>query len=135
MNNLSRQVLRFGFALLFLWFGYQHILDPSVWLGFLPEWTGYLPIPGETLVQINGLFAIISALFLILGVYTRVVALILGFHLIAIALEAGGATGVRDAALAMCALALASSEPDKWTVDFKHNQKKLQKQQETSINA
>ena len=117
MSNTSRQILRYSLVFLFLWFGWQQIFEPAVWLGFLPEWTGYLPVPGEILVQANGWFGIMAAIFLAAGVFTRPTALILSLHLFVIAAEVGGAIGVRDSVLALASLALAASEPDSWTVD------------------
>jgi len=117
MSNTSRQILRYSLALLFIWFGCQQIFEPAVWLGFLPEWTGYLLVPREMLVRANGWFEIMAAIFLAVGVFTRPTALILSLHLFSIAAETGGAIGVRDSVLAMASLALAASEPDSWTVD------------------
>jgi uncharacterized membrane protein YphA (DoxX/SURF4 family) len=105
-------VLRYSFAALFLWFGYAQLTDASVWVGFLPGWTGYFPIPGEMLVQINGLAEVVAAFFLIFNVYTRLVAGLLGLHLLAIAVTAGGAIGARDAVLAMIGVAIAMKKED-----------------------
>lgn len=118
MNTLSCQILRFSIAFLLLWFGWQQFFNAEAWLVFLPAWTGYLPIPGETLVQINGWFEIMAGIFLIIGVYTRVIAWVVGIKLIIMAAEIGGAIGVRDAVLGVVILALALAEPDKWTLDF-----------------
>lgn len=89
-----------------------------MWIGFLPIWTGYLPIPGAMLVQLNGWFEIMAAVCLCLGLYTRVVAALLALHLFGIAVSAGGAIGIRDAVLAMMGIALATSaDEDPWTLD------------------
>lgn len=124
MKFSSAILLRWSLVALFVWFGFQQLVSPSDWVGFLPEWTGYFPIPGEMLVQLNGLFELILATLLFIGVYTRVSAALLGVHLLGIAITAGGAIGVRDAALAMATIALALSEPDQWTLDAKHHNKK-----------
>lgn len=120
----SRIVLRWSWVALFFWFGSQQLINPSDWVGFLPEFTGYLPIPGEMLVQLNGLFEIVLAIALLLGVYTRVSATLLALHLLGIAVVAGGAIGVRDAALAMVGFAIALDTPDAWTMDAKQKNKK-----------
>lgn len=117
MADTSRQILRYGFVFLFLWFGYQQLARPELWLGFLPEWTGYLPIPGEMLVRLNGWLEIAGALFLAVGAYTRLVSLLLALHLLLIAAETGGAVGTRDIVLSLAGLALAASAPDNWTLD------------------
>ncbi len=110
-------VARFTTVGLFLWFGIAQLLEPELWLGFLPEWTGYLPIPGEVLVSLNGWTEIILALMLALGFHTRVVQIILGVHLFAIGLTAQGATATRDIALALFILATSIDKPDALTFD------------------
>lgn len=118
MNNISLRLLRYAFFLLFAWFGIQQLQDPSAWVGFLPTWTGYLPIPGPMLVQLNGWFEIIASIALLFGVFTRIIAVILSLHLIGIAIQAGGAIGVRDAALAVIGIAIAFAKEDSWTMDY-----------------
>lgn len=115
----SQIVLRWSFALLFAWFGLQQVLHPADWIGFLPEWTGYMPIPGEMLVRLNGWVEFVCCIALFVGCYTRLVAAFLAVHLIGIAITAGGAIGVRDAVLAAMGIALALSQPDEWTLDTK----------------
>jgi uncharacterized membrane protein YphA (DoxX/SURF4 family) len=117
MNNLSLKILRYGWVILFLWFGVQQIMNPGAWVGFLPAWTGYFPIPGEILVQLNGWMEIIGASFLLIGAFVRPVAIILSLHLFVIAAAAGGAIGVRDFVLALMGVALAAAGPDDWTID------------------
>jgi len=117
MNNASLKILRYAWAALFFWFGFQQLSDPSTWVGFLPVWTGYFPIPGEMLVQLNGWLEIIGALFLLIGAFIRPVAIILSLHLFAIAIAAGGAIGVRDFVLALMGVTLAVADPDDWTLD------------------
>lgn len=111
------KIVRYTAVALFMWFGIAQLTDAATWVGFLPEWTGYFPIPGEMLVQLNGLGEVVLALALGVGVYTRVVAALLGVHLLGIALTAGGAIGVRDAALALMTGALAFAPPDSWTLE------------------
>ncbi len=117
MSHASTVMIRFTLVLLFLWFGTQQLLDAETWIAFLPEWTGYLPIPGKMLVQINGLLEVLCAILLAAGVYTKIIAGLLGAHLLFIAISVGGPTGVRDAALALITLSLVFSEPDRWTLD------------------
>ena len=119
MNLASRVVLRWSWALLFVWFGTQQLLHPSQWVTFLPMWTGYFPIPAEMLIQLNGWMELCLAALLLLGCFTRLSALLLAAHLAGIAVSVGGAIGVRDAALAMAGISLALGEPDAWTLDMK----------------
>ncbi len=124
LSLASRVLLRWSWVALFFWFGSRQLINSSDWVGFLPEFTGYLPIPGEMLVQLNGLFEIVLAVALLFGVYTRVSAALLAVHLMGIAVVAGGAIGVRDAALAMVGFAIALDTPDAWTMDAKQKKQK-----------
>lgn len=121
MTITSSQVVRVSVVALFLWFGFQQLISPGNWVGFLPGWTGYLPIPGEMLVQLNGWAEVVLAILLAMGVSTRIVAALLGIHLFFIALSAGGAIGVRDAALAVMTLSLVVGVPDAWTFDARRS--------------
>lgn len=117
MSTVSRVLLRWSWVALFIWFGTQQLLNPSDWVGFLPEWSGYMPIPGEMLIQLNGWLEICLAVALLFGCFTRLVSALLALHLLGVAITAGGAIGVRDAALSMVGFALALSESDAWTLD------------------
>ena len=123
-DTLPIIMIRYAIVLLFTWFAVQQMLAPGVWTAYLPTWTGYLPIPAEMLIRLNGWTEFILAVLLAVGCYTRIIATILGLHLIGIAWTAGGAVGVRDAALAVCTLALAVAPPDPWTLDDRFNQPK-----------
>lgn len=121
MTQTSAATIRYSLVLLFLWFGVQQLIDAPTWVGFLPEWTGYIPVPGELFVQLNGWMEVVFAVLLMLGVFTRVVAAVLGVHLLFIAVSVGGAIGVRDAVLGLVTIALALSPVDGWTLDARTN--------------
>lgn len=123
MRLRTAVLIRYAAAALFLWFGIQQLVDPAVWVGFLPEWTGYMPIPGEMLVQLNGWLEIVLAVMLGVGFYTRVAAALLGAHLLAIAVSVGGAIGMRDAVLALVTLSLALSPSDAFTFDARYDRR------------
>ncbi|MBI4433405.1 DoxX family protein [Candidatus Uhrbacteria bacterium] len=117
MSFRAAVIIRCALALLFFWFGIQQVRDAGAWTGFLPEWIGYLPIPPEMIVHLNGWFEVIASVLLSLGAGTRVVAGLLGAHLLGIAITVGGMIGVRDATLAIITLALVMSPPDRLTMD------------------
>jgi uncharacterized membrane protein YphA (DoxX/SURF4 family) len=117
MQHLPSAIVRYSLTLMFLWFGVQQVVESSAWIGFLPTWTSALPLSAEQFVQINGLLEIVLAFLLGVGIYTRFAAIVLGLHLLGIAISVGDAIGVRDAALAMCTLALAVGAPDIYTLD------------------
>lgn len=119
MSKPSAIIIRWSLAGLYLWFGTQQLLHPSQWTDLLPVWTGYLPVPGEMFISLNGWMEVVLGGALFLGLYARIAALILGAHLVVIALSVGGSIGVRDFVLALTTLALALSAPDAWTLDTK----------------
>lgn len=115
----GQAVLRYSWALLFFWFGFSQLSDAASWVIYLPQWTGYFPIPGEMLVQLNGLFEVCCAILLTLGLHTRIISGFLALHLFGIAVSVGGATGVRDAALAAAGVAIALQGPDALALEAK----------------
>ncbi len=101
-------VLRLGLAIVILWFGVNQLLSPEQWTAWVPGWTAALGLTPETVVFLNGIFEIVTGLLLVLGVYTRLIALVLFVHLLVIVFEIGiTAIGMRDAGLATAFLALA----------------------------
>ncbi|MBI4239825.1 DoxX family membrane protein [Candidatus Uhrbacteria bacterium] len=113
----TSRILRYSLAALFFWFGFQQITSPDHWTVFLPEWTGYFPIPGEMLVRLNGWSEMIGAVFLITGTFVKPISVVLALHLFLIAVEVKGAIGMRDAILGMTCIALAFTNKDSWTID------------------
>jgi len=126
MNQSARVLIRLSLGGLYFWFGWMQFTDqnPIGWITFLPDWTGYLPMPGAMLVHLNGWFELVFSVMLLFGFQTRLIAGLLGFHLIVIALSVGGALGVRDLVLALCTLALTISQVDSWTLDHWFNKKR-----------
>lgn len=101
--------LRYGLAVLFLWFGFSQLLDGINWVSWVPEWAvNLLHLPPAMIVLANGLLEVIGGSFLALGIFIRPVALVLGLHLAVITFEIGAtAIGVRDFGLMMAIFALA----------------------------
>lgn len=110
-------VVRYALVFLYMWFGTRQLLAPSSWTAFLPEMAAELPVTGETLVRLNGIFEVAAAGMLLVGGYARLSALLLGAHLAAIAASLGGPLGVRDGTLAIVTLAVAAAPPDALTLD------------------
>lgn len=123
MSKISTIIIRLAYCALFFWFGTSQLIDPGAWTSFLPEFVGYIPIPGEMLVRFNGWAEVVAATMLLLGCYTRLVAGFLGAHLLAIALTVGGAIGVRDGVLGLTVLSFVFSKPDEWTLDWRSSQR------------
>jgi uncharacterized membrane protein YphA (DoxX/SURF4 family) len=110
--------LRISMSLVILWFGVEQIIDAPSWLGFLPSWTTALPLSQITLVHVNGIFEIVFGTFLLLGFYTRIVALLLALHLFDIAYIVGyDAIGIRDLGLALSTTAIFLYGADTFSFD------------------
>jgi uncharacterized membrane protein YphA (DoxX/SURF4 family) len=120
MNKYSATVLRIGIALVFLWFGTQQIIDPSVWTSYIPEGiVGIFSLSAVKLVYLNGLFEIIFASALLLGYFTRFSALLLALHMLDITYIVGfDAIGVRDFGLAVATIVIFMQGADKFSLDY-----------------
>lgn len=111
-------ILRIGISLVFLWFGFSQVFNSKAWLVWLPQWTLNLPFEPSTFVLINGLFEVIFGILLILGLFTRVSALLLGLHLLPIMFSIGyNDIGVRDFGLIIATFAIFLYGQDNWSLD------------------
>lgn len=105
---LGIHLLRLGLASVFLWFGFSQLMDGIHWVAIVPDWAVNLfRIPPAMIVLANGLFEVLAATFLAMGLLVRFSSFILAFHLLIIA---GGfgitANGIRDFGLAIATLSL-----------------------------
>lgn len=117
MQRYTWVIYRYVIVAMYVWFAVQQLVDPAAWIGYLPDWTGYLPVPGEMLVRMHGWTELMLAAFLCIGIYLRPVAAILAAHLLFIALDIGGAVGVRDAVIAVSIGLLALQPPDQYALE------------------
>ena len=119
MPEKSLTLLRYAIVLLFLWFGWHQLIDPGAWVTYLPQWTGYFPVPGEMLVQLNGWMELVLAVLLAFGWFVRPVAAFLALHLFGIAVTVMGAIGMRDFVLGLATVVLAMNPPDAWALEIR----------------
>ena len=120
-EEFAKPVLRVSMGLVFLWFGPQQISNPGAWTGFVPAFTSFLGNP-ENLVIGNAIFELIFGAFLIIGLYTRLSAILLSLHLFGIAISIGiTPVGIRDLGLALATLAIFLGGKDKYCLDKKFN--------------
>ena len=124
-------ILRIALSLVFLYFGFQQIISPDDWIGFVPEFATGFGLSANNLVIMNAILEISLGIFLIIGLYTRFSALILSLHLFGIAFSIGlNPLGVRDLGLAVATLVVFINGPDKFTIDARVNRKNQEKKEE-----
>lgn len=113
-------VVRIGISLVYLWFGTSQIMDPTMWISWLPDYTESFPVSAKTLVLLNGIFEVVAAIFLLLGAYTRIAAGLLALHAIHIVFTVGyGPIGVRDFGIMASVISVFLNGPDKLCLDQK----------------
>lgn len=118
-KTYSLAVPRVGLSLVYLWFGYEQLQNASAWVGYIPEFVvKYSPVNATTLIHFNGAFEIVFGVALLLGLCTRLSALLLGLHLAHISATLGfNSLSVRDFGIVMGNLFVVLYGPDELTVD------------------
>lgn len=123
MNKISSYgpiLVRVAMSLVFLWFGANQLMHAASWTSVVPGWAAAAFGGASTVVLLNGWFEIVAGLMLLAGFHTRVIALLLGLHLIGIAGGFGlSALGVRDWGLCLATLSIFFTGPDIWCIDRK----------------
>ena len=113
-------VLRISMSFVILWFGLTNIFNPQYLVGYLPKIAYSLPIEPLTLLLINGIFEVIFGLLLLVGLFTRVVSLVLFLHILIIMFGVGyNDIAVRDFGLALATFVIFLNGPDKFCLDKK----------------
>jgi uncharacterized membrane protein YphA (DoxX/SURF4 family) len=112
-------IIRVGLSGVLLWFGANQLIDVESWIGYVPEFVPVLlGIPAGTLVLANGAIEIASGILLLLGAFSRIVAFVMGVHLVLIAASLGNtAVAVRDWGLAAALIGLVFTGAGAWSVD------------------
>ena len=141
-KNYASLVLRVGLALVFLWFGINQLINPTSFLGYMPQWLAphdvqmlhehalqwlhTLPIMQHIIIMGNGIFETVFGLLLLLGLFTRLSAFLLTLHLVGIMVVLGyNDIAVRDFGLAVATFSVFLQGPDEWSLDKKMKTKKL----------
>jgi len=92
-------VLRLGLSFVFLWFGINQLIDPSNFMGYLPEFLLNLSF-ASSLVMLNGFVDLLEGLFFLSGKFVRPTAIVAFVHLFAITLSLGyNDIAIRDVGL------------------------------------
>ena len=119
MKEYAPVVVRIALSLVMLWFGTQQLIQTSMWEGLIPSWaTSLSGLSAPILVTLNGAFEVIFGTALLLGIFTRITALLLALHLIGITFTMGYTSiGVRDFGLTFALLSVALYGPDVFTLE------------------
>ncbi|MEK6859736.1 MAG: DoxX family membrane protein [Nanoarchaeota archaeon] len=122
-KEYGKIILRISLALVFIYFSVNQLINPGYWTGFVPNFALQFGLSAKNLVLLNGIFEIIFGSLMLLGIYTRVSALLLSLHLTGIAISIGFSdpTGIRDFGLAMATLAIFFLGKDKFCLGNKFN--------------
>lgn len=99
--------LRVGLAVVFLYASISSFANPNDWIGFLPSLiTSYFP--AETVLKLFSIGEIVLAIWLLVGLYTRLAALAAAAMLAGIIISNPSlfAISFRDAGLFFSAIAL-----------------------------
>lgn len=107
-------IARYGLGAVFLAFGIMQWSDPAGWFGYLPV-HGVFGLSDATLIYLNGALDFAIGVSLLLGILTRMAAIIAALHLAGIIAFLGfNDVAVRDAGLLIVAIAIALNGPDAW---------------------
>jgi uncharacterized membrane protein YphA (DoxX/SURF4 family) len=118
ISDFAPLVLRVGLAVMFLWFASNELMHPQAWSIWVPAWVvGFSGFSAIAIVTANGIFELLAGTLLLLGIYTRPVAVVLFLHMAFLVVDIGiNAIGMRDFALAAALLALALDRRAIWSV-------------------
>lgn len=129
-------VLRMGLSLVFLWFGFNQLFFPEMFLGYVPA-VVTMPMQhfmeqhhpslarsveqtNQGLVFFNAVLELVFGLLLLLGLFTRIVAVVLLVHLLSIAFFLGyNDVMIRDLGLSIALLSVALYGHDSWCLETK----------------
>ena len=129
-------LIRISISLVFLWFGISQVINPESFFGYIPQWIyphsveiihehalqsmHNFPLTPHLIIMSNGVFEIIFGFLLLLGLFTRLDALVLSLHMILIILNIGyNDIAIRDLGLLMATISIVLYGPDKWCLDKK----------------
>jgi len=118
--------LRIALGLLLVYFGFFNITTPDTYSSYIPAFlTEYFE--ASVLMQLNGIIEIIFGLLLLGGLYRMAVSVLVGLHVLGIAVLVWPADiSIRDFALAITAFTLACMDDDKYSLDEKWRKQIIQ---------
>ena len=114
-------IVRLGAGIVFLLIGIDQMIHTSAWVGYLPNWfTNFLPSwqTPEGFMYVNGIFDSSLGLLLLLGVFTRFIAVLATLHLTGVVITLGyNEVAIRDIGILLSALAVALFGSDRWCLE------------------
>src|SRR3989344_634349 len=119
MRGLAPAIVRVGVSVVFIWFGYQQLIDASPWTILVPSWvTSLSDINAINFIYFNGIFEVVFGVCLLLGLFTQIVGFLLALHMLHITYLVGyNDVGVRDFGLSLSTIAVFLHGADSWCVD------------------
>lgn len=126
MNNMTARdyapiAVRFGVGLVFLLLGIDQFIHTAEWTGYLPEWfINLLPAwhTPEQFMIINGILDCTIGLLILIGIYTRIVAMFAVLHLFGVIISLGyNDVAIRDIGIMFATLAIALYGMDRWCLE------------------
>lgn len=120
MEKYAPSVLRYAMCIVILWFGSQQFLHTDAWTAYVPDsLVSMTGLSATTFVYINATFELIFGCLLLIGWQTRIVALLIGLHLLDVMYVVGyGEIGVRDFGLAMATIVVGMQGSDILSFDY-----------------
>ncbi len=110
-------ILRVGLGIVFLYFGFNQIIEPKAWIDLVPSiFSNFVNL--KIFIYLNGIFDLIIGICLILGLFIKIISLLGFLHLISIFLFSLKFTpsGIRDLGLAFAILSLYFLDEDRFNI-------------------
>ena len=101
-------IARWGLGIVFFLFGILQFTSPESFYGYIPAFANNFGMSSATLILLNGILDFAIGVLLLLGIFTRIVAIVAAVHLLVIILGLGwNDITVRDIGLMIVAVAIA----------------------------
>lgn len=134
IEKFSPTVLRIGMAIVVIWFGAQELMHPEMWISYIPDSAVSIStMSASALVHLNGAFEIVFGIAMLIGIKTRLSALLLALHMFEITYVVGyDAVGMRDLGLAfgLLSVSMFGSSPLSFDMFQKNSEEEIPVQPE-----
>lgn len=113
--------VRMGVGFVFLLLGIQQFLFTEQWTTWLPAWLTHA-LPDTALavriILVNATADVLLGAALLLGIFTRIVAILMIIHLVSVLLALGyNDIAIRDLGILLAAIAVAIHGADRWCLE------------------